>query len=99
MAYDVLSNAVFGEPSNFLQGFASTGEMDPVVHALAHTMCEMTRRMASFNPLDWLYVFDRWRPSQKEFVESQRVVWTYVKDLVSRRKKDSSESFLYHLLQ
>lgn len=45
------------------------------------------------------FIFDRWRPSQQQFVESQQIVWTYVKDIVARRRKDQSESFLYHLLQ
>lgn len=99
MAYDCLSNAVFGEPAHFLRGLVETGEVHPVVHALADTMVEMTRRMGSFNPLDWLYIFDAWRPSQRRFVESQRIVWTYVKEIVERRKKDQTESFLYHLAQ
>jgi cytochrome P450 len=99
MAYDVLSNAVFGERSNFLWRLKETGEPDPVIHALADTMHEMTRRMASMNPLDWIYMFDRWRPSQRKFWESQRIVWTYVKQIVSRRQNDQTESFLYHLLQ
>jgi len=99
MAYDVLSNAVFGEPAHFLRSFAKTGEVDPVIHALKDTMHEMTRRMASPNPLDWLYVFDPWRPSQRNFVEAQRTVWAYVKSIVERRRRDQTESFLYHLLQ
>merc|ERR1712224_515823 len=53
----------------------------------------------SFNPLDWLYVFDSWRPSQRRFVEAKRTVWTYVHSIVERRRRDQIESFLFHLLQ
>lgn len=99
MAFDVLSNAVFGERSSFLQGFSATGKMHPVVFALADTMLEMTDRMASINPLDWFYIFDPLRPSQRKFVAAQRAVRDHILAITERRRKDKKESFLYHLLQ
>jgi len=99
MAYDVLANAVFGEHSGFLRKLNKTGKSDPVVHALCCTMLEFARRMGSFNPLDWMYIFDCFRPSQKHFVQSYRIVWNYVAEIVNRRRNDKTESFLSHLVQ
>jgi len=97
MAYDVLAKAVFGEHSGFLRQLRDTGDTHPVVHALAKTMHEMTRRMGSFNPLDWVYVLDFLRPSQRDFVRAYQIVWSYVAEIVARRREDQSESFLFHL--
>lgn len=97
MAYDILANAVFGEHSGFLRQLRDTGDTHPVVHALAKTMHEMTRRMGSFNPLDWLYVLDGLRPSQRAFVHAYKTVWAYVAEIVARRRTDQAESFLFHL--
>lgn len=99
MAYDILSNAVFGEHANFMRKYSQNGEAEPVVQALKETMHEMTRRMGSVNPLDWVYVFDQWRPSQRRYVECKKMVWDYVKAMVARNRNDPTDCFLTALVK